>query len=44
MIRTFIDAWNEYKGELEEYLKITPQDQYDDYKLLVKLLFDSIYI
>ena len=40
MIRTFIDAWNTYKGELEEYLKITPQDQYDDYKLLVKLLFD----
>ena len=42
MIKKFVEAWDENKGKLEEYFKATPQSEYQEYKDLVKLLFDVV--
>ena len=40
MIPEFVRAWNENHEELEEYLRITPQNMYSEYNILVELLFN----
>lgn len=42
MIKSFVDAWDKNKNELEEHIKTHKQIEYDSYKELVKLLFDIV--
>lgn len=42
MIKKFIYAWEENKDKLIEYLKTHKQEEYDEYKKLVKILFDVV--
>ena len=42
MITEFIEKWDKYKNELEEYFKTNKQLEYSSYKLIVKALFDII--
>ena len=39
MIKEFCLAWEKNKDKLEEYFRTTKQDEYDEYKTLVGLLF-----
>lgn len=40
MIKEFCLAWEKNKDKLEEYFRTTKQDEYDEYRTLVGLLFD----
>lgn len=42
MIKEFCLAWEKNKDKLEEYFRTTKQDEYDEYKTLVGLLFDIV--
>lgn len=42
MIKQFIEAWNENKGDLEEYFRTHIQSEYDNYKALVIKIFDIV--
>ena len=42
MIKNFVQAWEKNKGKLEEHIRTTKQDEYSEYKDLVKLLFDLV--
>ena len=42
MIKKFIEAWDENKGNLEEYLKSHNQSEYSSYEKLLALLFDVV--
>lgn len=42
MIKEFIEKWDKYKNELEEYFKTNKQLEYSSYELIVKALFDII--
>ena len=42
MIAEFVDRWYRYKGELEDYFRNTPQEEYSKYSDIVKLLFEKI--
>ena len=42
MIKEFIEKWDKYKNELEEYFKTNKQLEYSSYALIVKALFDII--
>ena len=42
MIAEFVDRWYRYKGELEDYFRNTPQQEYSEYSDIVKLLFEKI--
>jgi len=42
MIKEFCLAWEKNKGNLEEYFRNTKQNEYDEYKTLVGLLFDIV--
>lgn len=42
MIKEFCLAWERNKGKLEEYFRTTEQNEYDEYKTLVGLLFDIV--
>ena len=42
MIKEFINAWGTNKDALRDYIKITPQSEYDDYRKLVELLFTKV--
>lgn len=42
MIKKFVYAWEENKDKLVEYLKTHKQEEYDNYKKLVKILFDIV--
>lgn len=42
MITEFIEKWDKYKNELEEYFKTNKQLEYSSYELIVKALFDII--
>lgn len=42
MIKEFCLAWEKNKDKLEEYFRTTKQDEYDEYRTLVGLLFDIV--
>lgn len=42
MIKEFVEKWDKYKNELEEYFRNNPQKEYATYKDIVRLLFDII--
>jgi hypothetical protein len=42
MIDNFVKAWDENKGKLEEYFKTNEQSCYNNYRLLVELLFTKV--
>lgn len=42
MIKEFIEKWNKYNKELEEYFKNTEQKEYSEYKDIIKLLFELV--
>ena len=42
MNRRFVKAWKKRKGELEAFIKSTPQKEYDEYIKLVKLIVEVI--
>lgn len=42
MIKKFIERWEKYKGNLENYFRNTRQKKYDTYGEIVKALFEKI--
>lgn len=42
MIKEFVQAWDKYKGNLEEYIRTHEQSEYDSYDILVRLLFVKV--
>ena len=42
MIKEFVERWNKYKGNLEEYFKNTKQEKYETYYDITKLLFEKV--
>lgn len=42
MIKEFVERWNKYKGNLEEYFRNTKQEKYASYYNIVKLLFEKV--
>lgn len=42
MIERFVKAWDQNKDKLKEHIATHPQEEYNDYHYLVKLLFDIV--
>ena len=42
MIQEIIEKWDKNKARLETYFKTTEQSKYDDYKDIVKAIFDLV--
>ena len=42
MIKEFVEAWHQNKDNLENYFKTTKQENYADYSIIVKQLFELI--
>lgn len=42
MIREFVEKWDKYKKDLEDYFRNTKQSEYDKYEKIVKLLFEKV--
>lgn len=42
MIKEFVEKWNKYKNDLENYFRNTKQVEYNTYKEIVRLLFEKI--
>lgn len=42
MINEFVEKWNKYNKELEQYIATTEQKEYDSYQILVELLVKYI--
>lgn len=42
MIKEFIEKWDKYKNDLEDYFRYTEQIEYDEYEKIVKILFEKI--
>lgn len=42
MIKEFVERWDKYKGDLEKYFRNTRQEEYSDYKDIVKALFKEV--
>lgn len=42
MIKKFIERWEKYKGNLENYFRNTRQEKYDTYSEIVKALFEKV--
>lgn len=42
MIQEFIERWDKYKGNLENYFRNTKQDEFVSYKKIVELLFEKV--
>ncbi len=42
MVKEFIDKWNKYKGDLENYFRNTKQEEYEDYETIVKKVVELI--
>lgn len=42
MIKEFVEKWDKYKGNLENYFRNTEQKEYQDYKDIVKALFENV--
>lgn len=42
MIKEFVEKWNKYKNNLEEYFRNTKQEEYSSYEEIVRILFDEV--
>lgn len=42
MIKEFVEKWNKYNKDLEDYFRNTKQVEYNTYKEIVKLLFEKV--
>lgn len=42
MIKEFVERWDKYKGDLENYFKNTNQEEYSNYEDIVKALFKYV--
>ena len=42
MIKEFVEKWNKYSNNLEEYFRNTRQEEYSSYEEIVKILFDEV--
>lgn len=42
MIKEFVEKWDKYKKDLEDYFRNTKQEEYDTYKEIVKALFEKV--
>lgn len=42
MIKKFVEKWNRYKENLENYFRNTKQEEYQAYKDIVKALFKNV--
>ena len=42
MIKEFVEKWNKYKNNLEEFFRNTKQEKYSSYEEIVKILFDKV--
>lgn len=42
MIQLFVEAWDANKDKLQEYFKTHKMEDYNDYKKLVRILFDGV--
>lgn len=42
MIKEFVEKWDKYKENLENYFRNTRQEEYQDYKDIVKALFENV--
>ena len=42
MLKEFVERWDRYKNDLEEYFRKTRQEEYSDYKDIVKALFKEV--
>jgi hypothetical protein len=42
MIKKFVEKWNRYKENLENYFRNTKQEEYQDYEDIVKALFKNV--
>lgn len=42
MIKEFVEKWDKYKNDLEDYFKNNKQKEYDTYEAIVALLFEKI--
>lgn len=42
MIKEFVNKWDKYKGDLEDYFRNNKQLEYDCYEEIVKLLFEKV--
>lgn len=42
MIKEFVERWDKYKGDLENYFKNTNQEEYSNYGDIVKALFKYV--
>lgn len=42
MIKEFVEKWDKYKKDLEEYFRTNKQSEYDEYSKIVKALFEKV--
>ena len=42
MIKEFVEKWNKYSNNLEEYFRNTKQEEYSNYEEIVRILFDEV--
>ena len=42
MIKEFVEKWNKYKNDLEEFFRNTEQEKYSSYEEIVRILFDEV--
>lgn len=42
MIKEFVEKWNKYKNDLEEFFRNTEQEKYSSYEEIVRILFDKV--
>jgi len=42
MIKEFVEKWNKYNKDLEEFFRNTKQEEYSSYEEIVKILFDEV--
>ena len=42
MIKEFVEKWEKYKGDLEDYFRNTKQGEYDEYQIIVKKIIELI--
>jgi len=42
MIKEFVEKWNKYNKDLEEYFRNTNQGEYSSYEEIVRILFDKV--
>ena len=42
MLKEFVERWDKYKDNLENYFRNTKQEEYNTYEKIVELLFEKI--